>query len=822
MRTRDRSLLSNATALLICGLLAGVVVAAAAFPAVAMSGLLAKSGADEFDSLPTELTVQQSPQITYVYASDHKTLITTFYDENRRDVPLAEVAPVMKQAMVAAEDTRFYEHHGVDVKGVARAFVANQQSGETAQGASTLTMQYVRQAIEYSATTPQEVVDATSDTPGRKLREMRFALALEKKLTKDQILERYLNIAPFGRGAYGIYAAAQVYFNKQPKDLTLPEAALLAGMVKAPSAFDPTTPDGKPQAVARRTYVLDSMVKMHYISQPQATEASKQDITITGHSTPNTCTGVQNNSWGWFCDYLYRWWLQQPAFGADTYEREERLRSGGYTIYTSLDVTAQASGQKNINAKTKEIKSSDALMLAGVEPGTGHVQVMAVNRTYSNDQSHNGASTDPTRKGQKGNYPNTTVPLLGSPDNSTGGYQFGSTFKVFTMLTALSQGVPLAHTINTVSPYLSQYIVQPGPGTCGDKYCPVNDTPSWMNGPRNMWTGFGRSVNTFFVPLEEQVGAQNVVNTAKALGVTFRGDPKTNGSDAYLANNADGWGAFTLGVSAVSPIEMANAYATVAAEGNYCKPLPVVEIRDFTGNKLDAANPQCNQAVDPDVARGAADAARCPVGDQSQYGACDGATATDVRGIVGKPVIGKTGTTDDDRTAALIASTKQLALVGIIADPDNSTARNYSHAQVNYIVEHTLHDASVGKPTQQFGKPTQHMAYGDQVNVPDVTCQSPTDATTKLKGAGFSATTNATPVASSCPAGTVAKTNPTGKASKGSVVTMYISAGGGQPSGGPGQGNGGPGNGGGGNGGGPLPTCTANPIPGICLPVQRG
>ena len=170
---------------------------------------------------------------------------------------LAEVAPLMQQAMVAAEDTRFYEHHGVDAKGVARAFVANQSSGETAQGASTLTMQYVRLAIEYSATSPQDVVDATSNTPGRKIREMRYALALEKQLTKQQILERYLNLAPFGGGAFGIYAASQVFFGKLPKDLTLGEASLIAGLVQAPSDYNPLTPEGLKQAKERRnSYVL--------------------------------------------------------------------------------------------------------------------------------------------------------------------------------------------------------------------------------------------------------------------------------------------------------------------------------------------------------------------------------------------------------------------------------------------------------------------------------------------------------------------------------------------------------------------------------------
>src|SRR3954465_4643434 len=196
--------------LLLCGLFAGVVVAAAAFPGLAFSGLAAKSGADTFEDLPTDLDVLPSPQISYIYASDGRTLLAMMYDENRRDVSIDDVSPFMAQAMVAAEDNRFYEHRGVDLKGVARAFVNNENGGDQ-QGAPTLTMQYVRQVTSYSAKTPQEVVDATAKTPARKLREMKLAMALEKKLNKQQILERYLNISTFGHGAYGIYAASHVY-----------------------------------------------------------------------------------------------------------------------------------------------------------------------------------------------------------------------------------------------------------------------------------------------------------------------------------------------------------------------------------------------------------------------------------------------------------------------------------------------------------------------------------------------------------------------------------------------------------------------------------
>ncbi|HTF10617.1 MAG TPA: biosynthetic peptidoglycan transglycosylase, partial [Asanoa sp.] len=201
MRRRDHNIFANAASLIICGVLAGVVVAAAAFPAVAMSGLAAKAGVETFDKLPTELTLKRPPQISYIYASDGKKPLATMYDENRRDIELKDMAKVMRDAIIAAEDHNFYKHNGVDIKGIGRAFVANNQAGETAQGASTLTMQYVRLAIAYSATDPQDVVAATEDTPQRKIREMRYALQIDKELGKDEILERYLNTAPFGSGA---------------------------------------------------------------------------------------------------------------------------------------------------------------------------------------------------------------------------------------------------------------------------------------------------------------------------------------------------------------------------------------------------------------------------------------------------------------------------------------------------------------------------------------------------------------------------------------------------------------------------------------------
>lgn len=824
-------------------------MAAAAFPAVAMSGLAAKAGAEAFDKLPSELTVKRSPQITYVFASDRKTLLTTLYDENRREVKLSDVAPIMRQAMLAAEDQRFYQHNGVDPQGVARAFVANRQAGEVSQGASTITMQYVRLAISYSASTPQEVVDATEDTNVRKLKEMRYALAVEQQLSKDEILERYMNIAAFGNGAFGIYAASQVYFGKHPKDLKLAEAATLAGLVKAPTSYNPADPDNLGAAKERRNWVLDQMVKTGAATAAEAAEAAASEIKVTGTRTPNGCVSVQQNHWGFFCDFLQRWWLEQEAFGATPYERENRLKTGGYVIYTSLDVGTQAAAKNNVEKRLPTIRKSTkqpephALMVAAIEPGSGKVRALATNRNYKLDDRNkptNGLNTDPAKKrlGIRGSYPNTTNPLLSAGGDITG-YQAGSTFKIFTLVAALESGLPLGYTINAEQVYKSNYPVDETseaacPGT--QRYCPTNASKS-MAGPRNMWTGFGMSVNTFFVPLQEQIGAEKVVDAAKRLGIQFRakGTP-THPSDAEFASNpqlSHNWGPFTLGVSGTTPLELANAYATLAADGMFCEPIPVEEIRDLGGSRLDVGNPRCRQSVRTEVARAAVDAARCPIGDQSAFRECAGTTYRAGKGIVGRyPLAGKTGTTDGSKTAALVMTTKQLTVGGIIADPDwPRTTFKFSHDEVNPAVAETLRDGMKGKPSINFTPPTRQYAYGTQVSIPNVTCQPVAAAESTLRRAGFKTVVEKDPVPSSCPAGTVAKTSPSGRTVKNSTVVIYVSNGQGAPGGPGGPGSGGPGGGGpggggpggGGPGGGdrPKPPGT-DPIcqifPGVCPP----
>ncbi|MFC7534171.1 transglycosylase domain-containing protein [Actinoplanes sp. GCM10030250] len=780
MRRRDHNIFVNAFVFLVCGLTTGVVVAAAVFPYAMMSGLAAKAGERAFASLPSELQAFRSPQITRVYAADDKTQITQFYDEFRSDVPLKEISQYMRDAMVAAEDRNFYDHNGVDLKGVARALV-NNKNGGAKQGASTITMQWVRMSLAYSATSPQDVVEATQDTPKRKFTEMKYALELEKQMGKDQILERYLNIVPFGKQTYGIFAASRVYFNKKPKDLTIGEAAMLAGIVRAPSGYDPTDATGHDRIEQRRnTYVIPGMLEMGTITPGQADKAKKEPIPDKVRPVSNGCVSVAKNNWGFFCDYFYRWWMGREEFGPTPYDRERRLKSGGYRITTTLDIKAQNKARGRIAELISE-RNQNALLLAAIQPGTGKVRMLAANRKYKLDDPADPAnriSSDPkkARHGIRGSYPNTTNPLMTGGGDITG-YQAGSVMKIFTIIAALEKGYPLAYTIKTEKRYRSKYIIDSGNDSACEGthfWCPSN-SGGGGEGVFNMWTGFGSSINTFFVPLEERVGAENVVDAAKRFGIQFRSSKDAEYASPGFSHQ---WGAFTLGVSATTPLDMANAYATLAADGMYCEPTPIEQIAARDGEELDVGRSRCTRATSENVARAAVDAARCPVGDSSRLGSCAGATARATRGIVGHPVFGKTGTTDRDRTASLIAGTTSLVVAGYLVNPDYQAHRDrLRHDQVNPAVMHTLGDYMEGKKREQFPRPeSRKIAYGDQRSIPDVTCDPLNSARNRIDRAGFSVFIGRE-VDSDCPKGTAAGTDPSGRTVKNGVVVIEVSNG---------------------------------------------
>ena len=749
----------------------------AAFPLVSIIGLAAKAAAGVVETLPAELITPRAPQATEVYAADRRTLLARFADQNRRNVPLREIAPVMRDAIIAAEDQNFYRHTGVDLKGVLRALIAN-STGRYHQGASTLTMQYVRMALTYAAASPEAVIAANVDTGVRKVREAQLALRLERHLTKDEILERYLNMAPFGNGTYGVYAASQFYFGKHPRDLSLPEAAMIAGIVKSPTDFNPLTDEGARATLERRNWVIRQMRKTGAISAEEEAAAQAAPLTVTGERPPNGCLATGVPDAGFFCDYLSRWWLAQPAFGATPYDRERQLKGGGYRVITTLDPAIQAAARRHI---TRRIADTDpnALMIAAVEPGTGRVRALAANRIFGLDDPRaprNGPASDPAkaRAGLRGTYPYTMNPIVTGGSDITG-YQAGSIFKIFTVVAALERGYPLDYPINAPQVYRSTYLSSDKDSTCPNstRYCPRNFTAA-VAGVHNAWTAFGHSVNTYFVPLQERVGAAHVVDVARRMGIQFR-DPR----EAAIANDraaADRWGAFTLGVSATTPLDVATAYATLAAEGVFCEPTPVEEIWDSAGRRLTVADPRCRRVIDRDVARAAIDVARCPVGDQSAFRECKGATAGAARRVVGHPIAGKTGTTDRYRAASMVVTTRSLTVAGFLADPDwPETTATMTHAVVDPAVYHTLADAMRGKAPVDFPKPPRRLAYGDQVAIPNVTCQSVAQAVRRLRNAGFQVEVEARPMRSPCPPHTVAATQPTKRTVAGGVVVLYLS-----------------------------------------------
>ncbi|MCW2541574.1 MAG: glycosyl transferase family 51, partial [Frankiales bacterium] len=329
---------------------AGVLAAGFLVPYVGGAGFGAKAAADKF--LDTSCTLKEEPvqQKTTLLANDGKTVIATLFDQNRSVVPLKQIPKSVTEALISTEDRRFYQHNGVDVRGLLRATL-HTSNGNT-QGASTITEQYVKQVRYYEASTPAEQQAAIAQNLDRKLSDAQCALQLEKKYTKDQILEKYLNIAFFGENSYGIQTAAQTFFGVDVSKLTVPQAALLVGLVKSPSELDPFT---NPQdSRARRDLVLSNMASQGYITAAAATKDKAAPVKLATLSTPARGCSFANpkiKNAGFFCDYAYDW-LQTT--GGLT---KQRIDTGGYRIVTTLDANLQNQGQTAIWGSALDPKS---------------------------------------------------------------------------------------------------------------------------------------------------------------------------------------------------------------------------------------------------------------------------------------------------------------------------------------------------------------------------------------------------------------------------------------------------------------------------------
>src|SRR3712207_2159349 len=325
-RTKTQLIAKLAATIVVAGaLLAGLLL-----PWVGGSGLAARNSASLLDALPVELTDKTPAGNSQVLAADGS-LITNFFNNNRTPVTPDQISEIMKQALVDIEDSRFYEHNGLDVQGTLRALVKNVAAGEVEEGGSTLTQQLVKKTLLQTADTPEAQQAAKEQTVGRKLREARLALALEETYSKDEILTRYLNIVYFGNGAYGIQAAAQKYFSVNAADLTLPQAAMLAGLVQSPTNDDPLA--NPENAVVRRDQALLRMHSLGHISDQELAELQGQPVAVAeGQDPPNGCIDAALG--GFFCAYVMQ---HLSALGLTP----QQIDDGGYTIQTTLQPIMQ-------------------------------------------------------------------------------------------------------------------------------------------------------------------------------------------------------------------------------------------------------------------------------------------------------------------------------------------------------------------------------------------------------------------------------------------------------------------------------------------------
>ena len=610
--------------------LAGVLVAGLALPVAGSAGLLARASADSFDSMPGDLTVPPLPQNSRVLAADGS-VIATFYEQNRVIVPLEQVALPMREAIVAIEDSRFYEHGGIDLRGTLRAFV-NNSSGEQIQGGSTITQQYVKNVLLESALAQDDkeaAEAATERSYARKVRELRYAIALEDQLAKDDILGRYLNIAYFGNGAYGVEAAAQTYFDKPAAELTLPEAALIAGLVKNPAAYDPF--DRPQAALERRNVVLARMAELDRVSPEQVAAAR---ATKLGTSRGGVRTGCAASSAPFFCDYVYRSVRNDPVFGATVEDRLRLLFRGGVTIRTTLDPRMQRAAQQ---ALAKRIRKTDKV--AGtfpmVEPGTGEIKAMAVSRDYG------------TGRGKMQN--NIAVDV---PGGNSRGINPGSTFKAFVAAEALRQGYGLDYRI--YAPYQLKDV--PPIEGCNGKDIPATDKYNPRNELRDeddvytMREAMAKSINTYFIQLEQLVGLCDPPKLVERLRVTRAQDP-----GQPLPVGGPSW---TLGPEPVSPLAMASAYAAFGARGTWCQPVAILSATDRAGQELPVPQGRCEQVLEPEIA----DAMNELLGGVVDRGS---GRAADI----GRPQAGKTGT-HERRTVWFIGYTPRIAGAVAVYNPD--------------------------------------------------------------------------------------------------------------------------------------------------------
>ncbi|MEJ1155059.1 transglycosylase domain-containing protein [Microbacterium marmarense] len=795
---------------------AGILISATVTPAIALSGNAASSAITLFDNLPSVLEIDELMLPTTIYAKDSEgndKVLTQFYDQNRSPVEYDEVAPAMYDAVLSSEDPRYYQHGGVDLIGTSRALLSNIQGGGETQGGSTISQQYVKNILvqrceadandqartelnaaaeaaaeesgeDVVAPTGDELIakseeikincwsEATtaagSDGIERKLQEMRYAIALEQKYSKNEILLGYLNIANFGGTTYGIDAAAKYYFGVSAADLDYAQAATLAGMVQNPNTYRidmkggtitnsegvalNSEEDGYALTKQRQQYVLDRMLEDGKITQEQHDEAYEAPI-VPNITTPKTgCTAATGAEY--FCQYVRYVIEADPAFGETDEERTELLRRGGLNVYTTLDWELQNAAQQSVSTWTPTSLDNTKFgaVATNVEPSTGRILSIAQNTKFSES-----ITDDPSY---------SSIVYAGDTEfGGSAGFSVGSTFKIFTLIDWLEQGRSVNEVLNGQVREIDSLTNSCGGdwvNFSGDTILNFNKQSGYVGTPMSFTRD---SLNSGFFAMAEQLDLCDIKNDATKMGVTLG-----NGNEVKVDTQFS-----IIGSNAVSPIAMASAYGTVANNGIYCEPRAIDKVTDSNGNDVALPERTCEQVLDPAVAATAA------------Y-ALEGVMAYGGTGASGNPfdgtaMLGKTGTHENLQTWLVSSSTAVATAVWVgnadgKADVFNAWYDGYQLSQARYLI--TKDVASVANrlyPGSAFPAPDSNLTRTVYTTLPSVVGMSIDEATSTLKAAGFTVRVGGE-VDSSEAEGLVAEQSPgAGRVAGGSVVTISPSNG---------------------------------------------
>jgi membrane peptidoglycan carboxypeptidase len=636
-------------------LVAGVLAAVALLPVVGVAGVAVRDAAKTFNNLPVAGLGQVPSRSELFDASGHP---LAYYYPGRRNNPIYrvpvrfnQIAPVMRDAIVAIEDARFWQHGALDLRGTLRA-IALDLGGHTVQGGSDLAQQYVKNACVLTAQTKAQQNECISPTLARKLIELRIAAVVEHKMTKAQLLTAYLNAAYFENSAYGIQVAAQRYFSTSAKKLTLTESALLAGLVENPLNYDPVT--NPEAALARRATVLQQMAKFGYISQATANRASRAPIGLHLSSVPlqTGCISPQVAKAAYFCDYVLAVMAHDKAYRK---AYSELTTTGGLKIYTTVRMKDQRAADRAVNYVLPNNETAnpnhDVDTEVMVQPGTGKIRAIAVNRPYGFGPGQNSIDY-----------------AVNTQYHGGAGVQTGSSSKLFTLVTALKEGIPFGFTLKVhdgemAGPYYScnHTLVLP---------FQVHNSDGGENGTIPLYFGTTASINAFYASLEAKVGLCNVVKTAASMGLERADGISLLHWDPNLPKGsrepADQISSFTLGSVNVSPMGMAGAYATVASGGIYCRPIAITQITGPGGGQLPVESAGCHRVLSPGVAA----AANYVLSGVLVSGTAGG------RGI-GRPAAAKTGTANSGYYAAFAGYTPTLVGYVSVFNPIDPTTIHY-------------------------------------------------------------------------------------------------------------------------------------------------